>query len=91
MNDLGIYLLGLLVFDLLVVGPLTGWLARQKNRPFSEGLIVGIVLGLIGFLLIAVAPRRTTPGRGLSPVAWLLVIVIAILLVWLAAGTPGLS
>jgi len=53
----------LLVVDLLIFAPLCGWLAAQKGRTFVEGAIVGAVFGILGVLVIGLAPRAVGQTR----------------------------
>jgi hypothetical protein len=55
------FLVPLLVVDLLVFGPVTAWLAKQRGRSMGEGFILGALLGLIGLILIGLSPAATRP------------------------------
>ncbi len=87
MGGLGI----LLILDLLVFVPLTAWLAQQKGRSWAEGAIVGAAIGFIGFLAIGLAPKSETPPKPLSTISKVLLGIIALLVIWIALGTPGMS
>lgn len=49
-------LIWLLAIDLIVFGPLCAWLAQQKGRAGIEGFIVGAVFGVLGILVMGMAP-----------------------------------
>lgn len=81
----------ILVLDLIIFAPLTGWLAQQKKRPFHEGAIVGAAFGILGILVIGLAPVAEGTPKPMSTLTKILLVAIFVLLVWLALGTPGLS
>lgn len=45
------------------VPPVGAWLAKQEGRSQAEGAIVGAVLGILGILVLGLAPSATGPTR----------------------------
>jgi hypothetical protein len=46
----------------VVFGGLGSWIAGQKNRPKSEGLILGFAFGPLGALIEALLPSLSGPA-----------------------------
>ena len=46
----------LLIIDAAIFAPVGAWLAQSKGRAAAEGAIVGAVLGILGILVIGLAP-----------------------------------
>ena len=82
-------LLALVVVYAVVFAGLTAWLATHKNRTALEGAVIGASLGLVGFAFLGLAPAPKE-RHGLSPLSMALLAVILVLLLWAAAGLPGL-
>jgi hypothetical protein len=53
-------LLSLLVSS-VVFGTICGALTNDKNRGWSEGIIIGAVFGIFGLAIVAFTPAKPTP------------------------------
>ena len=45
---------------LLIIGAFSAYIANGKGYPWVLGLILGMVLGLIGLIIVAVLPCRSS-------------------------------
>ena len=50
------FLIYVLLIDLLIFAPVGAWLATQKGRTAVEGAALGAVLGVLGIIVIGLAP-----------------------------------
>jgi len=55
-------LIMLLIVDLLVFAPIGAWLAQQRGRTPAFGALVGAVFGILGIIVLGLAP----PPKGLT-------------------------
>lgn len=62
-------MLEILVVDALVCAILGGLIASAKGRSAAEGAFVGGILGLIGLLMVVLAPSKIQPTAGSMPAA----------------------
>ena len=89
-------LIYLLVFDVLVCGPLGAFLAQTKGRSGKDGAIAGAVLGPFGLVLIGRCSARPNPNGENRPVevakTWLAVALVALVaIVVLTVLAEGLA
>ncbi len=47
-----------LIGAFLIWGPICAWIARAKRRSIIEGYLIGLVLGIIGVMLMAIQPTN---------------------------------
>ena len=61
----------IVVVQAVVCGALGAYVSAAKNRDAAEGLILGVLLGVIGVLIAALLPTvANEPKRRLNHAAW---------------------